>query len=81
MNIAVGLLIIFLAILDLVEMKRANDEREIAINAEERALGHFNRIMKLNNMINDAQTEGKKYIAIDEIKKEVIDNRKSNNNF
>jgi len=80
MNILAGLVIIALALINLIDMKKYEDLKKKKKKADSAKGYYADRLMKLNNKIHQAEKENKNYILIEQIK-EVIEDRKSNNNF
>ena len=67
----ITVLVIALGIMSIINVERLNKLEEDYYNAEERALSHFKRLMKLNNMIKEYEAEGKHFMAIEDIKRTI----------
>lgn len=71
MNILAGLLIIALAVVNLIDMKRYEDLKKEKDYAEKRATSHLRKIMKLNYTLNQAEKEHKNYMLIEDVKRTI----------
>lgn len=69
-------LVTILGIISVINAERLNKLQEDYYDVEERALSHFKKIMKLNNMIKKYEAEGKHFMALEDIKRAINQNGK-----
>ena len=71
MNIAAGLVIIALAVINLIDMKKYEEMKRKKKQADSDKNFYANRLMRLNYKINKAEKEGKESMPLSEIKRTI----------
>jgi len=70
-NIIVITLVFILAIIAINLAEKSKIMEDEYYNAEERALIHFKKLMKINKIIKEYESEGKSFISVEDIKKAI----------